>query len=212
MKTLAIGAAACALSVAVAGPAFAAGQKVTVGTITTNASHPITGAKTGTTTISVQRTDGTNLTFSCGGFSVPSSPTSTVRSGTGVTSLFSLARVNFSGCVDPVETTGVSSGTWTFANTGTVTNARTDVVKGSLKNVNMRIKSFFCEFTVSGTAKATFAEGTQIIKVAQPQVASGGVTVSNIDGCANQLANGAKVSVNTSVKVTSPKGLINVKP
>lgn len=212
MKTLAIGAAACALTVAVAGPAFAAGQKVTVGTTSTNGTHAITGASTGTTVISVQRTDGTNLTFDCGGFSVPSSPTSTVRSGTGVTALFALNRVNFSGCVDPVETTGVSSGTWTFANKGAVTTARTDVVKGSLTNVNMRINSFFCSFTVSGTAKATFSEKTQTIKVAQPQVATGGITVSAIDGCARQLANGAKVSVNGSVKINSPKGLINVKP
>ena len=208
-------AGASAVTLAFAAPALATGLSTTVavGGSTAAGTHPITAASSGTLSFAAEKTDGTYLTMSCSSAAVPSSPVSTVASGT-VTDIAKINKLNFTGCTGPGGTlTVATSGTWLVHRTGgTVTSAQTDTLKGHVENITANVGNLVCKFTVTGKAAGTVAEGTQTLKVNETAATTAGLTVSNIQGCGGQLKSGGKAKFTGSFKIKSPDGAINAVP
>lgn len=204
-------AGAGAITLAFATPAMAAviPSDVTVGTTSTAGSSNITAASQGSLSFAAEKTDGTFLTMGCSSAAVPTSPASKVFSGTGLTNIAAINAMNFSGCTGPGGTlTVTTSGSWKLQRTGgTATSALTNTIPGQVTGITANVGNLVCKFTVTGKAKGSFVEGTQVLKVNEPGT---GLKVSNIQGCGGQLKTGGKAKFTGSFKVKSPKGAINV--
>lgn len=206
-------AGAGAITLAVATPALAAvlPTNVAVGGSTAAGTHPITASSTSTLAFAAEKTDGTFLTMGCTSAAVPASPASTVSSGTGLTSIAAINKLNFTGCTGPGGTlTVTTSGSWKVQRTGgTVTAAQVDSLKGQITGITANVGNLVCKFTVTGKAKGTVAEKSQVLTVNEPGT---GLKVSNITGCGGQLKDGGKAKFSGKFKIKSADGAINAVP
>lgn len=103
------------------------------------------------------------------------------------------------------------------------TNPLADRISGHVGGVTARVVSKIpgvCSFDVTGTADAIFDEHK--LKSAGPPAVyaqalevnetSGNLVVSNVSGCLGAIANGDPADFIGEFNITSPDGLINVKP
>lgn len=208
IKQAAFGAAALALAaVATAGPALATGNAYTVavGGSTAAGTHAITATTTGPLSFAVP-----TLTMGCSSANVPASPASSVTSGTAVTDIAAINRINFSGCTGPGGAlTVTSAGTWRLHGTGPATAAATDVVSGHVENITATVGNAVCRFTVTGKADGTFNEATQQLVVNETGF-SGDLKVSNVTGCLGQVVSGQNANFGGTFNVASVDGAINL--
>lgn len=221
-KFFALGLGVSAASLAlVAGPALATGlsTNVSVGGSSAAGSHPITAASTGTLTFAAEKTaaaGGGYLSMTCASANVTSSPTaSTVFSGTGLTDIANLAKVNFLTCTGPGgKLTVTTTPNWKLhRDGGTPTAAATDSIPGHIDSISATATNPLCTFTVTGKAAGNFNEATQQLVVNETAAAAGNLTVSvGASSCGGQLLNGGKAKFSGTFNVTSPDGVINVLP
>ncbi|MCL8250090.1 hypothetical protein AERO_01730 [Aeromicrobium fastidiosum] len=208
IKHAAIGTAALALAgVAVAGPALATGSAYTVavGGSSAAGTHTITAASSGTLSFAVP-----TLTMGCSSAAVPASPVSTVASGTGITDIASINKINFSGCTGPGGSLTVTTvGSWKLHGTGAATSGATDVVAGHVDNITATVSNAVCRFTVTGKADGSFDEAAQKLTVAETGF-TGNLKVSNVTGCLGQVVNGQNANFSGVFNVASADGAINV--
>ena len=219
-KFFALGLGVSAASLAlVAGPALATGlsTNVSVGGSSAAGSHSISAASTGTLTFQAEKTaaaGGGYLSMTCASANLGSSPASSVFSGTGLTDIANLGKVNFVTCNGPGGRLTVTTTTnWKLhRDGGSPTAAATDSIPGHIDGVSAHATNLACTFDVTGKADGTFAEGTQQLVVNETAAAAGNLTVSGITGCGGQLLNGGKAKFSGTFNVTSPDGVINVLP
>ncbi|ALX03387.1 hypothetical protein [Aeromicrobium erythreum] len=208
IKHAAIGTAALALAgVAAAGPALATGNSYTVavGGSSAAGTHNITAASTGSLSFAVP-----TLSMGCTSAAVPSSPASTVSSGTGVVDIAAINKINFSGCTGPGGSlTVTTSGSWKLHGTSAATSGSSDVVSGHVENITAVVSNAVCRFTVTGSATGSFNEANQQLNVNETGF-TGNLKVSNVTGCLGQVQNGQSANFTGNFQVTSPDGAINV--
>ncbi|MDR6118084.1 hypothetical protein QE370_001268 [Aeromicrobium sp. SORGH_AS981] len=203
-RALAVAGALLALAV---GPAAAAGNSVTVavGGSSAPGSHSITAA-----TSEVVSWASPILAWSCTQAKVPPSPVSDVSSGLGVTDVLQIRALQFGGCVWPygsilIELTTPAS----FRVTGPATSGSSDVVQGRIDDVTIRAKNAICDFTVSGSMRASLNEATQKLAVDESGF-TGNLLISQVKGCLGQVQNGQAMNITMNLQLTSPDGAINI--
>lgn len=208
IKHAALGGAVVALAgVVAAAPAMATGSSYTVavGGSSAAGTHNITAASTGSLSFAVP-----TLSMGCTSAAVPSSPASTVASGTGVVDIASINKINFSGCTGPGGAlTVTTSGSWKLHGTSAASTAPSDVVSGHVENITAVVANPVCRFTVTGSANGSFDESTQQLNVNETGF-TGNLKVSNVTGCLGQVQNGQSANFSGNFQVTSPDGAINV--
>lgn len=209
IKHAALGGAVVALvGVVAAAPAMATGSSytVSVGGSSAAGSHPITATATGTLNFNVP-----TLSMTCNNTSnVPASPVSSVASGTGVTDIASINKINFNGCTGPGGTLAVTTvGSWKLHGTSAATSGATDVINGHIEGITANVSNAVCGFTVTGSAKGTYNEGTKVLQVNETGF-TGSLKVSNVRGCLGQVQNGQSADFIGGFNVNSPDGVINV--
>ncbi|MET0822094.1 MAG: hypothetical protein ABWY58_14110 [Aeromicrobium sp.] len=216
--TLGVGVSAATLAL-VAGPALATGlsTNVSVGGSSAAGSHPISAASTGTLVFEAEKTaaaGGGYLRMTCASANLGSSPASSVFSGTGLTDIANLGKVNFVTCNGPGGRLTVTTTTnWKLHRTGgTPTAAATDSIPGHIDGVSAHATNAVCTFDVTGKADGTFNESPQQLVVNETAAAAGNLTVSGISGCGGQLLSGGKAKFSGTFNVTSADGVINVLP
>ena len=205
-KNAAIVTAGLALAgVAVAGPALATGSSytVSVGGSSAAGTHNITATTTGSLSFAVP-----TLSMSCTSANVPTSPASTVASGTSITDIAAINKINFAGCVGPGGTLAVTTvGTWKLHGTSAATSGN-DVISGHVENITANVSNAVCKFTVTGQANGTFDEATQTLQVSETGF-TGNLKVSNVTGCLGQVTSGQNANFTGTFNVASVDGAIN---
>lgn len=208
IKHAALGGAVVALAgVVAAGPALATGSSYTVGVGGSSAAgtHNITAASSGSLSFAVP-----TLSMGCTSANVPTSPVSTVASGTGIVDIAAINKINFVGCTGPGGSLAVTTvGSWKLHGTGAATSGTSDVVAGHVDNITANVANAVCRFTVTGKANGTFSESTQRLQVSETGF-TGNLRVSNVVGCLGQVQNGQAANFTGTFDVTSPDGAINV--
>ena len=206
LKHAVVGSAALSL-VALAGPATAAGNAytVSVGGSSAAGTHTITAATTGSLTFAVP-----TLSMACTSANLPASPGSSVASGTGVTDIASINKINFVGCTGPGGALAVTTvGSWKLHGTGAATAGSSDVIAGHIEGITANVSNAVCRFTDTGSANGTFDEATQALAVTETGF-SGNLKVSNVTGCLGQITAGQAANFTGTFNVTSPDGAITV--
>ena len=207
-KILLMGAAAAALTLATPAMASAAPPyTVSVGGSSTAGSHPFTAASVG----------GINFATALNTMSCTSATASgTVQSGTGLTTVATIASTGWSGCTEQFGTplTVTHAGSWSLTPTGTATSGSTDVVAGKIIGVSAHVADSsgtgLCDFTVGGNVDGSFNEGTQRLVIAETG-ADSSLTVTSVAGdCLGTIAVGDAASFSGSYAITSPDGAINI--
>lgn len=206
IKHALVSSAAVAL-VAVAGPAMATGNAYTVavGGSSAAGTHAITATTSGALSFAVP-----TLTMGCTSGAVPASPASTVASGTGITDIAAINKINFTGCTGPGGALAVTTvGSWKLHGTSAGTSGSSDVISGHVENITATVSNAVCKFTVTGSATGSFDEATQALTVNETGF-TGNLKVSAVTGCLGKITSGQNANFNGVFNVTSADGAINV--
>ncbi len=198
IKHAVVGSAALAL-VALAGPAMATGSAYTVSV--GGSSAPATNALTATAPSALTFAVPT-LSMTCANAAVPASPASSVFSGTSITDIAAINRVNFAGCTGPGGALTVATvGSWKLHGTSAATSGN-DVISGHIENITANVSNAVCRFTVTGSANGTFDEATQKLTINETGF-TGNLKVSTASGCLGQVTTGQNANFNGVFNVTS---------
>lgn len=200
--------AAVAVTVAVGvGPAGATGNTVTVavGGSSASGTHPVTAATSG-----VVSWASPILAWSCTQAKIPPSPVSDVSSGAGVTDALQIRALQFGGCVWPYGAISIELTTKASLHvTGPATSGSSDVVRGRIDGVTIRARNAICDFTVSGSMRASLNEASQQLTVDESGF-TGNLEISQVQGCLGQVQNGQAMNLRMTLQLTSPDGAINI--
>ena len=199
IKHAVVGSAALAL-VALAGPAMATGSAytVSVGGSSAPATNVLTATAPSTLNFAVP-----TLSMSCTSATVPASPASSVFSGTSITDIAAINRVNFAGCTGPGGALSVATvGSWKLHGTSAATAGASDVISGHIENITANVSNAVCRFTVTGQANGSFNEGTQALTINETGF-TGNLKVSAVTGCLGQVTNGQNANFTGVFNVTS---------
>jgi hypothetical protein len=205
-RLLAGTAAALCLAVGV-GPAGATGNSVTVAVGGTSApsAHPFSATTQGSVSWAAPA-----LAWGCTSAKIPSSPVSEVHGGTGVTDVLTVRAMSFQGCTWPLGAMNTRlTAPATLHVTGSATSGSTDQVRGRLDDVTIVSSYAVCEYTVTGSARFTFDEGTQRLAIEETGF-TGNLTVSKVRGCLGWVQNGQAMNLTMNLQLTSPDGAINI--
>jgi hypothetical protein len=204
-RTILALAAALALSVGF-GPATAAGNSVTVavGGSSAEGSHAVTAAST--------RVEMATQTFrwTCQKAQVPASPVSEISSGTSVLDVFTVRAMAFVGCSWPggtMPTALISPAT--FRVTGPATSGSSDVVHGRLEGFAIKGSYSICDFTATGSVRASLNESTQKLTIEESDF-TGNLRISQVRGCLQLVQVGQAMNLSMALQLTSPDGAINI--
>ncbi len=204
-RTILALAAALALSVGF-GPATAAGNSVTVavGGSSVPGAHSVTAA-----TSEVVSWASPILAWSCTQARIPARPVSDVSSGAGVTDVLQIRALLFS-CVWPGGSIATSlTAPAAFHVTGPATSGSSDVVQGRIDGVTIRARNAICDFTVSGSMRASLNEASQQLTVDESGF-TGNLKISQVQGCLGQVQNGQAMNLSMTLQLTSPDGAVNI--
>lgn len=192
--------AGAALLTLVAGPALATG-----------ASHTISGPST---TFTAATAPGTSVvmsgTLSCAG----ATASGTVQAGVAIVAITGttwVGCVGFTGAAAPFTFT--HSGTWQFHSATSATPGSADVIPGHVEGITLGVRTTLtpaiCNFTLSGSATASFNEATQKLTINETGL-TGNLTAHNVVGCLGQFHNGGAVNLSMTLTMSAAGGPLNV--
>ncbi|WP_144433620.1 hypothetical protein [Aeromicrobium erythreum] len=204
-RALAAAGALLALAAGI-GPAAATGNSVTVavGGSIADGSHPFTAA-----TAHVEM-ETQIAVWTCQSGTVPASPVSEVQSGASVGDVLQLRGLLFQGCswMGGTMSTALSSPA-AFRVTGPATSGSSDVVHGRIEDFVISGGVSICNFTVSGSVRASLNESTQKLTIDESG-RSGAFKVSRVSGCLGLVQVGQAMDLRTTLQLTSPDGAVNI--
>lgn len=204
----ALGAAAAALLTApLAAPAgaSAATYTVSVGGDASPGTHPLSADGTEVVRFSTLNDAGTVVHHNC----TSADGTGAVTSGPAVDTIATLD-TTWTGCAWPGFGLSVAASTWSLDLDGPA-SAGTDVIAGRVTGVELALRTTanpqVCRFTVEGSARVTYDEGTAALRLEETGY-TGALRVSQVTGCLGRIQQGNEVDMATELVLTSPDGTI----
>ncbi|MFE7227517.1 hypothetical protein ACFU7D_22185 [Nocardioides sp. NPDC057577] len=130
---------------------------------------------------------------------------------------FTIEDGTWTGCTEqfgtPLDFTVV--GEWRFTTEdAAVTTSTTDVVAGTVDNIRLNVLDSsgtgLCDFSITGSAAATFDENTQRLAIRETTL-DGSLFIEDVAGnCLGQVADGDPVDLDFSYALNIPDGPLNI--